>query len=86
MKVAPNTEKMKGNRLFCYGHVMRRHDTHVTKRVMAMNVDGWRRTGRGRPKKRWMDCITNDMLEKGVDDARANREEWKKMTCCAEPK
>ena len=50
-----------------------------------MNVDGWR--GRGRPKKIWMDCVTNDMLEKGVDDAMtANRGEWKKMTCCADPK
>ena len=85
LKVAPVTEKMKGNRLAWYGHVMRRDDTHVTKRVMGMNVDGWR--GRGRPKKRWMDCVTNDMLEKGVDDAMtANRGEWKKMTCCADPK
>ena len=32
-----------------------------------MNIDGWR--GSGRPKKIWMDCVTNDMLEKGVDDA-----------------
>ena len=48
-----------------HGHVMRRDDTHVTKRVM------------GRPKKRWMDCVTNDMLEKGLDDAMtANRGEW----------
>ena len=39
---------------------MRRDDTHVTKRVMGMNVDGWR--GRGRPKKRWMDCVTNDYV------------------------
>ena len=64
---------------------MRRDDTHVTKLVMGMNVDGWRR--RGRPKKRWMDCVTNDMLEKEVDDAMtANSREWKNMTCCADPK
>ena len=49
------------------GHAMRGNDTHVTKRVMCMNVNGWR--GRGRPKKRWMDCVTNDVLEKVVDDA-----------------
>ena len=84
MKVAPVTEKKKGNRLSWYGHVMRRDDMHVTKRVMGMKVDKWR--GTGRPKKRWMDCVTNDML-KGVDDATtANRGEWKKMTCCANPK
>ena len=52
-----------------------------------MNVDGWRGRERGRPKKRWMDCVMNDMLEKGVDDAMsANRGGWKKMTCCADPK
>ena len=48
---------------------------HVTKRVMGMNVDGHR--GRGRPNK----------IEKGVDDAMtANRGEWKKIACCADPK
>ena len=55
---------------------MRTHATHVTKRVMGMNVDGWR----GRSKKSFIDCV-NDMLEKGVDDAMTlNRREWKKMT------
>ena len=51
---------------------------------MSMNVDGWR--GIGKPKKRWMDCVINDMLEKGVGDAlTVNRGEWK-MACCADPK
>ena len=64
---------------------MRRDDMNVPKRVMGMNMDGSRR--RGKPKKRWMDCVTNDMLEKGVDDAKmANRGEWKKTTCCADPR
>jgi hypothetical protein len=49
LKVAPITEKLKGNRLSWYGHVMRREDNHVTRRVMNMNVEGWR--GRGRPIK-----------------------------------
>ena len=72
---------MKGNRLSWYGY----DDTHMTKRVMGMNVDGWRE--RGRPKKRWTDCVTNDMLEKGVNDTMTvNRGEWKKMTCCTDPK
>ena len=49
------------------------------------NVDG--RRGRERPKKRWIDCVTNHMLEKGVDDTmRMNRGEWKKIACCANPK
>ena len=54
-------------------------------RMVTKRVDGC--TGRGRPKKRWMDCATNDMLEKGVDDAMtADRGELKMMTCCADTK
>jgi hypothetical protein len=43
-----NESKLKGNRLSCFVHVMRKVEKHVTRRVMNMNVDGWR--GRG-PKK-----------------------------------
>ena len=35
---------------------------------------GYELRGRGRPKKIWMNCVTNNMLEKGMDDAMtANR-------------
>ncbi|KAJ8720922.1 hypothetical protein PYW08_006387 [Mythimna loreyi] len=67
LKVVPVTEKFKGNRLSWYGHVNRGDITHVTKRVLSLHVDGWR--GRGRPKKRWMDCVRSDMKEKGVSDS-----------------
>ena len=37
--------------------------------------------------KTWMDCVKNDMLQKEVDVAMmVNRGDWKKMTCCADPK
>jgi hypothetical protein len=39
LKVAPVTEKMRSNWLALYGHVMRRDESHITKRVMSMNVD-----------------------------------------------
>jgi predicted 2-oxoglutarate/Fe(II)-dependent dioxygenase YbiX len=48
LKVAPVTEKMRSNRLTWYRHVMRRDESHITKRVMSMNVD--RHPSRG-PKK-----------------------------------
>ncbi|KAJ8704761.1 hypothetical protein PYW08_012081 [Mythimna loreyi] len=67
LKVAPETEKLKGNRLSWYGHVKRRDEKHVTKKAMRINVDGWR--GRGRPKKIWMDCVRSDMKERGVSDS-----------------
>jgi hypothetical protein len=49
------------NRLAWYEHVLRRDGSHKAKRVMSMNVDG-----RGRPKKRWMDHVKDDMKIKGV--------------------
>jgi hypothetical protein len=40
LKVAPITEKLKGNRLSWYGNVMKREENHVTRRVMNMWKDG----------------------------------------------
>ncbi|PZC74657.1 hypothetical protein B5X24_HaOG207376 [Helicoverpa armigera] len=83
LKVAPVTVKMSGQRLSWYGHVMRRCETHAIKSVLSRNVEGWR--GRGRPRKRWLDCLKED--KKGVDESMtSDREEWKKKTCCADPK
>jgi hypothetical protein len=66
-----------------YGHVMRKDESDITKRVMSMNVDGHPR--RGRPKKRWMDCVKDDMRIKGGSMMTSDRREWKKKTCCADP-
>ncbi|PZC79580.1 hypothetical protein B5X24_HaOG216245 [Helicoverpa armigera] len=85
LKVAPVSEKLRGNRLSWYGHVMRRNESHVVSKVMSMNVDGY--SGRGRPKKRWMDCVKVDMVRKNVTcEMTADRSVWKKKTCCADPK
>ena len=56
------SKKVQESRLKWYGHVLRREDEYVGKRVMAMEVPGKRR--RGRPKRRWMDTIGNDLSEK----------------------
>ena len=45
-------------------HVMRRDEEYVRKRVMGIEVQGSRR--RGRPKKRWVDCVKDDLREKGL--------------------
>jgi hypothetical protein len=73
LKVAPVTE-----------NVMRRDESHITKRVMSMNVDG--HPSRGRPKKRWTDCVKDDIRVRGVSmEMTSDRREWKKKTCCADP-
>jgi hypothetical protein len=46
LSVAPVTEKMRSNRLAWCGHVMRRNENHITKRVMsrveiALRKDRW---------------------------------------------
>jgi hypothetical protein len=49
-----------------------------------MNVDGHPR--RSRPKKRWMDCVKDDMRIKRVSmEMTSDRREWKKKTCCVDP-
>jgi hypothetical protein len=51
---------------------------------MSMNVDG--HTSRGCPKKKWMDCVKDDMRIKAVSmEMTSDRREWKKKTCCADP-
>jgi preprotein translocase subunit SecA len=58
------SEKMTSNRLAWYGHVMQRDESYITKRVMTMIVDGY--PSRDRPRKRWMDCVKDDMKINGV--------------------
>ena len=45
-------------------HVMRRDEEYVRKKVMGIEVQRSRR--RGRPKKRWVDCVKDDPREKGL--------------------
>ena len=61
-KVGEISKKVQESRLKWYGHVLRREDEYVGKRVMWMEVPGKRR--RRRPKRRWMDTIGNDLPEK----------------------
>ena len=67
------SKKVQESRLAWYGHVLRREDEYVGKRVMAMEVPGKRR--RGRPKRRWLDSIRNDLSERELsrDDAQTGR-------------
>ena len=61
-KVGEISKKVPESRLKWCGHVLRRKDEYVGKRVMAMEVPG--KIRRGRPKRRWMDSIRNELLER----------------------
>ncbi|XP_068238265.1 trichohyalin-like [Palaemon carinicauda] len=52
------------SRLRWYGHVMRRDEQHIRRTLREMEVQGTRR--RGRPKRRWVDCIQDDLRSKGL--------------------
>ena len=66
VKVEKISKKIQERRLQWYGHVRRREDGYVGRRVMEMEVPGRRR--RGRPKQRWMDNIGEDMKDKNLSD------------------
>jgi len=59
LKVAPITEKMRQARLRWYGHVMRRGEEAVVPTALRLEPAG--RRPRGRPKKRWLDRINEDL-------------------------
>ncbi|XP_023235755.1 uncharacterized protein LOC111635126 [Centruroides sculpturatus] len=79
--------EMRMLRLTWFGHVVRRNEEHVTKKACNMKVQGDR--GRGRPKKRWIECVKTDMekVDWGVDEETVrDRPTWRKLTFRADPK
>ena len=83
-KVEEISKKVEESRLKWYGHVLRREDEYVVKRVMGMEVLGKRR--RGRPKRRWLDNIRNDLSERELsrEDAQ-NRAKWRRLIRHTDP-
>ena len=66
------------SRLKWYGHVLRREEEYEGKRVMGMEVPGKR--SRGRPKRRWLDSIRNDLSERELSGEEAqDRVKWRRL-------
>ena len=63
-KLGEITKKVQERRLKWYGHVMRREEHYVGRRAMVMKVQGRRKIGR--PKRRWLDKVKDDIKEKGL--------------------
>ena len=58
-------EKLRGERLKWFGHVKRREESYLGRRVMGFDIPRKRRKGR-----RWNDNIKEDMKKANI------REEW----------
>ena len=57
-------KKVQERRLKWYRHVMRREEHYVGRRAMVMKVQGRRK--RGRPKRRWLVKVKDDIKQKGL--------------------
>ena len=76
--------KIREARLSWFGHIQRREEDYIGRRMMEMELPGRRK--RGRPKRRFMDVVEEDMRV-----ARVRREDvfdrkfWKQRIRCGDP-
>ncbi|KAK3557122.1 hypothetical protein QTP70_024640, partial [Hemibagrus guttatus] len=77
--------KVREARLRWFGHVQRRESEYIGRRMLDMKLPGRRQ--RGRPKRRYMDGINEDMKLVGarVEDAE-DRDRWREMIRSEVPK
>ena len=78
-KVGEISKKVQESRLKWHGHVLRREESYVGKRVMVMEVAGKRR--RGRPNRRWLENIKNDLSERELlpGEEEQDRVQWRRL-------
>ena len=77
-------EKTREARLRWYGHVLRKDDGYIRRRMLKMELPGKRK--RGRPKRRFMDVVKEDMAEVEVKEEDADdRSNWILKIRCGDP-
>ena len=70
-------EKTREARLRWYGHLRRKDDGYIGRRMLRMELPGKRK--RGRPKRRFMDVVKEDMAEVEVTvEDTVDRRNWRK--------
>ena len=82
-KVAKLGDKLQNARLRWYGHAKRKED-YMGKRMIEMAVPGRRK--RGRPRRRWMDLVREDMEKVGARERdKVDQVKWRLLSCCGNP-
>ena len=76
--------KMRKGRLKWYRNVMRRDQEYVGRKMMEMELSGKRK--RGRPKRRFLDVVKEDVEEVGAKETdNEDRKKWIMMIRCGHP-
>ena len=83
VKVGRISRKVRESRLRWYGHVKRRDDAYVGRRVLEMEFPGKRKVGK--PKRRFMDAVQEGMKEDGVNEGDVHdRSNWRRKIRCGD--
>jgi len=78
------SKKIQERRLQWYGHVIRRTNYYIVRRLMATEVEGKR--GRGRPRRKLIDRVKNDIGEKGLSGEEVqDRALWRRLIRNVDP-
>ena len=84
VKVERLRMKIREGRLRWYGHVMRRDQEYVGRKMMEMELPGKRK--RGRPKRRFLDVVKEDMEEVGAKETDIkDKKMWRTIIRCGHP-
>ena len=77
-------EKTREARLRWYGHLRRKNVGYIGRRMLRMELPGKRK--RGRPKRRFMDVMKEDMAEVEVtEEDTVDINNWRRKILCGDP-